>query len=624
MDINNEEEILKLYNELIKTERFNLSYEDFSKNTDNLEIYNKMYNYAVEIYKNKERYIEKYVNSFKNNIPLKYRRKLINNSNDSFFEKQRKINIYKKEMERKFGSLTDSLNTMLNAFLDYRKVLAANNNETWNFLVTCIVSDKEKLESIFSSAEKNLNTIFNYLTPSISESEKDDFLNINNDMYLNEIRRYNNINNYIIKNYNLGDLRVLHSSSIKDSKTSEKIISSCENTMSVLRDKKVKFSKTYELKDNLMVIVNLQSIVYKEIPIRLFNPDLPMDEKITQLKYSDVLKNCYLLCKSKPNVSEVFKIYQANKSKKIFSNIGMHIDKALNIIFKCMELLNLIKNYSARDISLEELFDLSYDELDELKSKYKMEEELYSNISKDNKDIRLYHKIYLKYKNCFNNRMFSECIEEIRKRCNYLKENHSIITEESILENYTLTDEELKESLDNVKKYRMVDFIINNNPKYNEKLKVMLLLMSMDELKKLYDETWLISINNNHPKYIENNMLIDEYLSYDEEEKRKLQLETDTAILVSKINSIRKADGKELLDYQEVLKLDREQYFELIYEYVGYLRNNQIHKKDDISLNKKKNINDEDSYHSTDELNKMLGENIDSSVESIFNNPKKQ
>lgn len=149
MDINNEEEILKLYNELIKTERFNLSYEDFSKNTDNLEIYNKMYKYAVEIYKNKEGYIEKYVNSFKNNIPLKYRRKLINNSNDSFFEKQRKINIYKKDMERKFGSLTDSLNTMLNAFLDYRKVLAANNNETWNFLVTCIVSDKEKLESIF-------------------------------------------------------------------------------------------------------------------------------------------------------------------------------------------------------------------------------------------------------------------------------------------------------------------------------------------------------------------------------------------------------------------------------------------------------------------------------------------
>lgn len=104
MDINNEDEILKLYNELIKTERFNLSYEDFSKNTDNLEIYNKMYKYAVKIYKNKERYIEKYVNSFKNNIPLKYRRKLINNSNDSFFEKQRKINIYKKDMERKFGS----------------------------------------------------------------------------------------------------------------------------------------------------------------------------------------------------------------------------------------------------------------------------------------------------------------------------------------------------------------------------------------------------------------------------------------------------------------------------------------------------------------------------------------
>lgn len=508
----------KIYSDLIQAKefkKFSITEEYFISHIEEAECakWVTIHRYANIIYARRERYIKEYEDFVDSN----------SKELDSIVSfttlhpnpiSQGKKKTYKIMINQKYSTIGEAINTVYKIFsLDINnlsKCLEFNDDSCISYLI----GDEAYQARIYKMAENKLTSFYKIVKFIVSKPEcykeidEIEFLNVNSNKYRADIIRMKNIELYVNRVYVFRDDGTI---AINNQNITRTEYQHAREWLGVVK------TNNLGKVDRLAIIIYINYVagclqfIYDKIPLPEFNPNVSPEKLLDVAKVINSLEKYYILAQ-KDGITDCFNTYIKMKNNVLFK--GKNLSTILEELLKYNGIRKVINKYYLHSYySLEEIAKMKEEEHNDLYNRaLEFEKEIndYLASRKENSDlVELYLKKLKdnkKFAPLFSNDVsFMEIMSFLELKKVELDEIR--VKEKPLLSTYIfMSDKELTDLKEAPIYEEKKKFIVSHKKSNEADDNINLDKMSRKQVNQLYRDTVISFLNNNHPKYKDNNL----------------------------------------------------------------------------------------------------------------------
>lgn len=526
--------IKKIYNDLMQSREFkkqSISEDYFIEHIDD-KTCNKwvtIHLYAINIYTRREKYIKEYaswIDSKNKDIDVMIPFTKLNPNPINSGKKQS----YRAMINKQYGTIGEAIDTVYKTFIldiaDFSKCL----DFTEDSYISYLIGDEAYRNRIYKIVENKLASYYKIAKYIASKPEcaKDinegEFLNVRSDKYTTDITRMKNIESYVNRVYIFGNDGSI---SINNSNITRTEYQQARDWLNVVRNNNSSKVDRLTILIYINYVAGCLEFIYDRIPHPEFNPNVSPAKLLEIAKVINTLEKYYVLS-LEDGISDCFNAYLKVKDRNEYK--GKKLSTILEELLELNKMRKIINKYYLHSYySLEEIVLMSKEKLDLLYNKalkFKEEIEEYLVSRKDNAELVDLYLRKLKDNKKFAP-LFSDdvTLEEIMRFLEMKKIELTAISapDKPSLEKFIfMSDKEIAVLREAPKYEEMREFIKGHNENYSSKnyqaiqhsnVNIELVgndkeldKMSRKQIAQVYRDTVIGFLNENHPKYRDNNL----------------------------------------------------------------------------------------------------------------------